>query len=200
MVKKSLWIIVIILAISIGLYPSIYFIIDRKFGLLNTKTEYILSNIFWNIAFYTHIIFGAISLLIGWIGFSEKIRANNLNIHKKIGKTYIVSVLLSSLAGIYIGFFATSGIVSSIGFISLGILWFYITLMAFIHIKNKKIVLHQKFMIYSYALCFAAVTLRIWMPLMIYICQDFDTGYKIASWLCWLPNIIIAYFIIKKQH
>ncbi len=200
MVKKSLWIIVIILAISIGLYPSIYFIIDRKFGLLNTKTEYILSNIFWNIAFYTHIIFGAISLLIGWIGFSEKIRANNLNIHKKIGKTYIVSVLLSSLAGIYIGFFATSGIVSSIGFISLGILWFYITLMAFIHIKKKKIVLHQKFMIYSYALCFAAVTLRIWMPLMIYIYQDFDTGYKIASWLCWLPNIIIAYFIIKKQH
>ena len=200
MIKKKLWIIVVILAICMGLYPSIYFIIDRKFGLLNTKTEFILTNLMWNIAFYIHIVFGAIALLIGWIGFSKKIRASHLSLHKKVGKVYVVSVLISSLASIYIGFFATSGIISSIGFICLGILWFYTTLLAFIHIKNKKITLHKKFMIYSYALCFAAVTLRIWMPIMVYITHDFDTGYKIASWLCWVPNLIAAYFLNKNDN
>jgi uncharacterized membrane protein len=198
MIKKVIWIIIVVLAISIGLYPSIYFIIDRNFGLLSTKTEFVLTNLLWNIAFYFHITFGAIALLIGWIGFSKSIRANNLNIHKITGKVYVVSVLLSALAGIYIAFYATSGIVASIGFISLGVLWFYTTLMAFMQIKNKNIVMHQKLMIYSYALCFAAVTLRVWMPIMIYVCNDFGTGYKIASWLCWIPNLIVAYFINKN--
>jgi hypothetical protein len=199
MTKKRLWIIAIVFAISIGLYPSLYFILDRKFALLSTKPDWILTNLFWNIAFYIHIVLGAVALLIGWIGFSVKIRARNIGLHKKMGKLYVISVLLSAIAGIYIAVFATGGIVTSVGFICLGILWFYTTLMAFIHIKNKNIVSHQKLMIYSYALCFAAVTLRLWMPLMIFMCQDFITGYIIAAWLCWVPNLIVAYFISKNK-
>ncbi len=197
MTKKHLWIIAIVFAITIGLYPIIYLFIDRKFGLLNTKTEAILTSVVWNIAFYCHIFFGAIALLIGWINFGKAYRAKHLSLHKRIGKVYVMSVLISALGSIYIGVFATGGIITSIGFISLGILWFYTTLMALIHVKNKRITLHQKLMIYSYALSFAAVTLRLWMPLMIFICQDFDAGYKIASWLCWIPNVIVAYYINK---
>lgn len=200
MSKKKIWIGMIALAICIGLYPSIYFIIDRKFGLLGTKPEWILTSLVWNIAFYIHIVLGAVALLIGWIGFSDKIRACNLGLHKKSGKLYVSSVLLSALAGIYIAVFATGGIATSIGFICLGILWFYTTLRAFIHIKNKNIVAHQKLMIYSYALCFSAVTLRLWMPLMIFICQDFITGYIISAWLCWIPNLLVAYFISKNKN
>lgn len=199
MSKKKIWIGMIALAICIGLYPSLYFILDRKFALLSTKSEWLLNNLFWNIAFYIHIVLGAVALLIGWIGFSDKIRANNLALHKKSGKLYVISVLLSAIASIYIAVFATGGIATSIGFICLGILWFYTTVMAFIHIKNKNIQSHQKFMIYSYALCFAAVTLRLWMPLMIFVCGDFITGYTIAAWLCWVPNLIAAYFISKNK-
>ena len=199
MSKNKIWIGMIALAICIGLYPSLYFILDRKFALLSTKSEWLLNNLFWNIAFYIHIGLGAVALLIGWIGFSDKIRANNLALHKKSGKLYVISVLLSAIASIYIAVFATGGIATSIGFICLGILWFYTTVMAFIHIKNKNIQSHQKFMIYSYALCFAAVTLRLWMPLMIFICGDFNTGYAIAAWLCWVPNLIAAYFISKNK-
>ena len=198
MTKKVLWILIVVLAITIGLYPSIYFFIDRKFGLLNSKSDELLANIFWNMSFYTHIIFGGIALLIGWTQFSARIRSNNLNIHKQIGKIYLIAVILSSIAGIYIGFFATGGLISSLGFISLGIIWFYTTLKAYLYIKHKQIEQHQRMMIYSYAACFAAVTLRLWLPLLTMLYGDFVKAYLIVAWLCWIPNMIVANIIAKK--
>ncbi len=198
MTRKVLWILMVVLAIVIGLYPSIYFIIDRKFGLLSSKSIELLTNTFWNIGFYTHILLGGLALLIGWTQFSSKIRDKNLTLHKRIGKLYIISVIFSSIAGICIGFFATGGVLSSLGFISLGIIWFSTTIMAFVHIKNKQIAKHQKMMVYSYAACFAAVTLRVWLPLLIIIFGDFITAYIIVAWLCWVPNLFVANLITKR--
>lgn len=198
MVKKGLWILFATFALLIGLYPMIYFLIDRKFGLLNSKSVELLSNTFWNIGFYTHIIFGGIALLIGWTQFSSKMRKRRMALHRKLGKVYVVAVLLSALAGIYIGFFATGGWISSAGFICLGIIWFYTTSKAYLHIKEGEVEKHQKMMIYSYAACFAAVTLRIWLPILIIIYGDFSKAYLVVAWLCWIPNLIVGYLITRK--
>jgi hypothetical protein len=197
--KKLLWVLFALLAIAIGLYPSVYFIIDRNFGLLGSKPDELLANILWNISFYIHIIFGGIALLIGWTQFSTKLRTKNVSMHRNTGKVYVTAAILSSLSGIGIGFFATGGIIPSVGFIGLGLTWFFTTLMAYIHIKNKRIDQHRNMMIYSYAACFAAITLRIWLPLLTNIFGDFITAYKIVAWLCWIPNIIIAYIIVRLR-
>jgi hypothetical protein len=198
MARKGLWILVVILAIVIGLYPSLYFFIDRKFGLLSTKSDDLLTNISWNIGFYTHIIFGGLALTIGWTQFNSNFRNRNLLWHRRIGMFYIVTVILSSLAGMYIGFFATGGFVSSLGFICLGVIWFSTTVKAYVNIKNRQIETHQKMMIYSYAACFAAVTLRIWLPLLTILFDNFVTAYTIVAWLCWVPNIFVAYQITRR--
>jgi uncharacterized membrane protein len=196
--QKILEKIFVVLAIVIGLYPAIYFLLDRKFGLLQTKSDELLSNIGWNISFYTHIILGGVALLIGWTQFSSKLRAKNIKLHRIIGKIYIGSVFLSSVSGIYIGFFATGGLWAAIGFISLAIIWFTSTLIAYLTIRKGKVAIHHKMMIYSYAACAAGITLRIWLPLLVLFTKDFITAYLITSWLCWVPNIFIAYLLIKK--
>jgi uncharacterized membrane protein len=198
MVKKGLWILFATFALLVGLYPMIYFLIDRKFGLLNSKSAELLSNTFWNIGFYTHIIFGGIALLVGWTQFSSKMRNRRMALHRKLGKVYVVAVLLSASAGIYIGFFATGGWISSAGFICLGIIWFYTTLKAYLHIKQGEIEKHQKMMVYSYAACFAAVTLRIWLPILTIIYGDFSKAYLVVAWLCWVPNLAVGYLITRK--
>jgi hypothetical protein len=109
MTKKILWILLVVFAIVIGLYPGIYFLTDRKFGLLSSKSAELLANTLWNIGFYTHIILGGIALLIGWTQFSSKIRIKNLRVHRRLGKVYVVSVMISSLAAICIGFFLQPG-------------------------------------------------------------------------------------------
>ncbi|WP_431134511.1 DUF2306 domain-containing protein [Psychroserpens mesophilus] len=200
MIKKIAFIIFAVLCISIGLYPLIYFIIDPTFGLLNSKSDLLLNDGLWNIGFYAHISLGGLALLIGWTQFNKTLRKNNINLHRNIGKVYIISVLLSGFSGLYIAYFATGGIVSTLGFSLLALIWIYTTIRAFLEIKNRSISKHQKFMIYSYAACFAAVTLRIWLPILTTIFQDFMTAYRIVSWLCWIPNMVVAAYIVKSQE
>ena len=195
-IKKISFFLFAFLAIAIGLYPLSYLVFGNN---LNSKSQELLASVFWNVSFYTHISLGGIALLVGWSQFSEKFRKKNIRLHRIIGKIYVVSVLLSALCGIYIGFFATGGIIPSVGFISLGIIWFYTTLKAFLEIKEGRVWEHEKMMIYSYAACFAAVTLRLEMPLLVMIFKDFIIAYQVVAWLCWIPNLMVAYFMILKK-
>ena len=200
MSKKIFKILIAVTAILVGLYPFIYFFIDRKFGLLQSKTDELLHNIFWNIGFYTHIILGGIALLFGWSQFGAKRRNKNLQLHRKVGKVYVIAALLSALAGIYISLFATGGIIATLGFMCLGIIWFYTTLLAYQTIKKGNTTKHQKLMIYSYAACFSAVTLRIYLPLLTIGLHDFTKAYLIVAWLCWVPNIVVAYYLVRQVN
>lgn len=189
-----------ILCVLIGLYPISYFVFQREFGLLSTKSPDLLSDLIWNIGFYGHIIFGGIALLVGWLQFNKPFRTKNINAHRTIGKIYVFSAIISGLCAIYIATHATGGIVTSLGFMGLGVIWLYSTISGFLAIKRKDISAHNRMMVYSYAACFSAVTLRIWMPIVIPIMGDFISGYKTVAWLSWVPNIIVAFFINTKKH
>ena len=196
--KKTLFVLFAIFCILIGLYPSIYFIIEGKFGFLLTKPNELLQNLFWKIGFYTHIIFGGLALLIGWIQFVPKWRDKNLNLHRTLGKLYVIFVFLSSLASLSIVSNATGGLIPALGFGFLGVIWFLITLFAFITIRKGNVLKHQKLMIFSYAACFSAVTLRLYMPILMLIFHDFIKAYTIVAWLCWIPNLIFAFISTKN--
>jgi len=197
--NKVAWFVFVVLAMAVGLYPLLYLLIDREFGLLASKDETLLVNVFWNIGFYGHIFFGGLALLVGWVQFSKKMRNANLKRHRNIGKIYVIAALVSGVCGIYIGFYATGGLISSLGFISLGLIWLFTTSKAYLAVRKGDLSLHQGLMIYSYAACFAAVTLRIWLPLLSLVFGDFVIAYRIVAWLCWVPNIIFAYFWVRRK-
>mgnify|MGYP002795122675 CR=1 FL=1 len=198
--RKLTWWIFGLLCTVIGLYPSLYFIIDRNFGLLQSKPEALLINPIWNTAFYTHIILGGLALLIGWTQFPKAFRDRNRKLHKKIGMAYVTFAFFSSLAGIYIGLFATGGMVSILGFVSLGIIWLITTMMGWFTAKKHDFEAHENWMIYSYAACFAAVMLRIWLPILITLHQgEFIPAYHIVAWLCWVPNMLVAFWIVRRR-
>jgi hypothetical protein len=197
--NRFAWIVFGLMATSIGLYPLIYFVIDRKFGLLASKSEILLHSILWNTGFYGHILFGGLALFIGWIQFNKRFRNSSLRRHRIIGKTYVIAVTVSGFCGIFIGFYATGGVITSLGFISLGLLWLFTTYKAFLAARNLDFELHKGYMIYSYALCFAAVTLRIWLPTLTFFIGDFTIAYRIVSWLCWVPNLIFAFFWVRRK-
>ncbi len=200
MTKKILWIVIVILAIMIGCYPSIYFIIDRKFGLLSSKDNSILDSLLWNSAFYIHIILGGVALLVGWVQFSAKLRKRYLHIHRITGKIYVICVILSAVTGLYIAYYATGGVIAKAGFMGLSIVWFYTTLQGYLTVIKGKISAHQEWMIYSYAACLAAVTLRIWLPLLVIMLHGFIAGYQVVAWLCWVPNLIVAFLIVRQKR
>ena len=187
-------------AIFIGLYPLRFIGLPYEQSLLGSKSETLLNSSIYLAAFYTHIFLGGLALLTGFSQFYKRLRIKRLALHRILGKIYIGAVLLSGFAGLGIAFFATGGIIPALGFGGLAILWLYTTSNAYTSIKKLDIDAHQRWMIRSYALCFAAVTLRLYLPLFTELMHmEFIPAYKIIAWLCWVPNILIAeFFIVRK--
>lgn len=159
------WALFAILAIGVGLYPILYLIVQARMGFLQSKPDELLESNLWYGAFYQHIFFGGIALLIGWSQFSTRIRTYYLNTHRMLGKVYVIVCLLSGSAALYLAYHATGGIISSLGFGMLGTFWLITTMKAYLFIRNRQINEHQAWMIRSYALTWAAVMLRIYLPL-----------------------------------
>jgi len=203
--NTSFWVLVVFLAITIGLYPLIF--IDAEFinadpndGLLGYKTKELLADPIWSTAFYTHISLGGFSLLIGWSLFLKKFRTKKLHLHRLIGKIYVIAVLLSSITGLYIAYHATGGIYAKLGFAGMSISWFTCTYIAYKAIRNKKIQLHERWMIRSYAVTFTGVTFRLWMPFLVIALQlEFLEAYPIDAWVSWIANLFVAQLIIRKR-
>ena len=192
-------VIVAIFAILIGLYPAAYFLADMTQGLMSTKAAELLDYPVWNIAFKLHIAFGGLALLIGWLQFSHKLRLAKPQLHRNIGKAYVLSVLLSGVSGFYIAWFATGGLVAALGFATLAAYWVFATINALLSIRKGRLECHRNWMFRSYALTFAAVTLRIWLPLLDFgMGMEFIDAYIIVAWLCWVPNVIFSEFYIRK--
>jgi hypothetical protein len=188
-----------VLATFIGLYPLFYFF-QSNFGLLGNKDSAVLASAVWSSAFYMHISTGGLALLFGWVQFNERIRISVPAMHRNLGKLYMLLALCSSLSGAYLALHANGGIIAATGFLCLAIVWFTSTFLGYTSIVKGRVTQHQKFMIFSYASCFAAVTLRLWLPLLIVIYGDFIKAYVLVAWLCWLPNMFVAYMLTRNMN
>ena len=60
-------------------------------------------------------------------------------------------------------------------------------------------VAHRKWMIRSFALTFAAVTLRLYLPIAQLLPIEFDNAYRVISFLCWVPNLIVAEAYLRRK-
>jgi len=146
-----------------------------------------------------HIIASMLAILIGPFQFLPGIRKGRLlKIHRWLGRTYLLGILFGGLSGLYMAQFAHGGIISEVGFGVLASLWLYSGYRAYKHIRNKDLEAHRQWMIRNYALTFAAVMLRIYVPLSEAVGIDFLAAYRAISWLAWVPNLLVAQWIISR--
>ena len=149
----------------------------------------------------THILASMLAILIGPFQYLPGIRKGRwLKVHRWLGRTYLLSVLFGGLSGLYMAQFAHGGIITELGFGALAVLWLYSGYRAYRHIRNKELEAHRQWMIRNYALTFAGVMLRVWAPLSVGMGADFTTTYIIIGWACWVPNLIVAEWIIRRTR
>jgi uncharacterized membrane protein len=148
-----------------------------------------------------HIAGGIGALLAGPWQFSQKLRARALNLHRWLGRFYLLEVALGSIAGFAMALVSEEGLPTHLGFGVLAVLWFFTGLQAYRKILRGDIESHRQWMIRNFALTLAAVTLRNWLPLMLFALHwPFARAYIIVSWLCWVPNLLVAEWIIVRQR
>ena len=168
-------------------------------GILGLKTTQLLQNNWYINSFYIHVYLGGMALATGWLGFLPKIRARYPLIHKISGRIYVLCFLITAITSIPAGLYAQGGWFSKTGFVSVALLSIITTSSGFMAIINKNVKSHRKWMAYSYACCFAAVSLRLWIPILYLIIQDRVLVYNFVAWFSWLPNLLFVRLFIAKN-
>lgn len=189
---------VILLAAFIAVYAFTYLSFAET-GFLANKQPNVRASVLWQAAFYLHVAFGGVALLIGGFQFVEPLRCRFLSLHRRFGKIYVVSVFVSAAAGFAIALFAEAGPIAKTGFALLAAAWLYTNYKAFSEIKRGNVLEHRAWMIRCYCLTFAAVTLRFILPFeLLVLGMDFPTAYRIVAWACWVPNLLFAELLVSR--
>jgi uncharacterized membrane protein len=145
-----------------------------------------------------HITGMMVALLAGPLQFLRRLRERHFGFHRLLGKLYLAGALVGGLGGLYLAPFSASDTVSDIGFALLALGLLLTTTVAFVRIRAGRVQSHREWTTRSYALVFAAVTLRLYLPLLERAFGEYD-GYAIVAWACWLPNLAFAEWLIRSR-
>jgi len=152
---------------------------------------------FW---FVLHVSAGPIALMLAPFQMSAKFRSRNLARHRMLGRIYGLLILVSGVSALVIAFNAMGGLPTRTAFALLAVFWLGTTARAIVHARAGRIPLHREWMIRSVALTFAGVTLRLWLAAGAVAGLPFDTVvYPSSAWLCWVPNLLVAEWIIRRS-
>ena len=160
-------------------------------------------------ALYVHIAGGAVALILGALQFWRGLRERLPRVHRWIGRVYLAGVAVGGVGGLIIAPSSPAGYVGFFGFAALGVLWLVTGWRAYRAIRRRDVPSHQAWMIRNYALTYAAVMLRVWLPLLLLaplvlgqpweFDSAFANAYAAVPFLCWLPNLVFAEWLIRRR-
>ncbi|WP_216898259.1 DUF2306 domain-containing protein [Nocardia alni] len=157
------------------------------------------------IVFYFHIVFAGLALILGPWQFSKRIRMRHIAVHRTIGKAYLVAVGVGGTAALIMSPFDSVGISGFFGFGTLALLWMWTAHRAYRAVRTSDIASHQAWMIRCFALTYAAVTLRLELGALVLVQLPFThadiltNAYAPLPYICWLPNLVVAEFMIRRR-
>lgn len=143
-----------------------------------------------------HAGLGAIALVIGPFQFLPALRRTHTTLHRMVGTVYVLCCLISGSAGLVLAFGSSAGPLATLGFGLVGVFWIITTGAGAWTVATGQFAAHRRWMIRSYALTFAAVTLRLYLPIGLIQGWDFQTWFIATSFLSWVPNLIVAEFYL----
>jgi len=141
---------------------------------------------YWLIA---HAVVSSMAVLVGPCQFLSVLRRRSPKTHRLMGQVYCGAVAAGWVTSLPIAALAQTGGVASAGFLALGAGWIFTTAAAYLRARRRQLNAHREWMIRSYALTAAAITLRSYLPLMLVAGVPLAMSYPLVAWVCWMPNL-----------
>jgi len=176
-----------LLALAVGLFSLRYLLPEIPVAAPN-----VMANPFAPFALPIHAGLGATALIVGPLQFIRRTDGRRAPWHRVTGGIYMACCLGSAPAGLLLALGATTGPISTVGFGLLAIVWVWTTAMGLRAVLAGRYTAHGRWMVRSFALTFAAVTLRLYMPLGAVLPVNGEDAYRAIAFLCWVPNLVAA--------
>lgn len=139
-----------------------------------------------------HVAGAVVALALGSFQFLPGLRRGASPPHRWIGRGYVVGCLVGGGAGLILAPGSSAGPVAAWGFGLLAVIWIAVNLLGWRAAVQGRFMEHRRWMIRSWALTLAAVTLRLYLPTVVALDLPFLPWYRAIAWLCWVPNLLAA--------
>ncbi len=148
-----------------------------------------------------HITAGMVALLIGPLQFSKRLRQRHLQLHRVLGRVYLIAVLCGSLAAMRMAVTTTFGLPWGFSLFCMALAWITCASMAFYAVKQRQIPVHQQWMVRTYVVTFGFVTFR--------LLNDYGPTSQIKPeaersdvivWACWVLPLLAAEVIMQLRR
>lgn len=147
-----------------------------------------------------HVVPGAVALAVGALLFVARAFSAPGAFHRLAGALYVLSVICAGVAALGLAITAYGGVSNVVGFTLLAMLWMLTTFLAVYRASLGDFEGHHLWMVRSYALTFAAVTLRLETGLLVAAGLSFDDAYLVVPWSSWSLNLVFAEWILLKKR
>lgn len=141
---------------------------------------------------FVHAGAASTALLVGPFQFVTRLRARFPKAHRWTGRVYVVACLFGAVSGLFLAAGTNAGPIAQAGFGMLGVCWFVANVQAWRMAMAGRFAEHRRWMVRSFAMTFAAVTLRLYLPIAPIMGYAFMPAYIAISWLAWVPNLLVA--------
>lgn len=190
--RAGLWGVTALLCAGLALFSY------RYLPAIGPRSPQILENLFARPWLDLHIAGAATALLVGPLNLLAPIRRRAPGVHRWIGRTYVIACVVGGAGGLVIAFGSFAGPIATAGFASLAICWLVTNVQGWRSARARRFADHRSWMIRSFALTFAAVTLRLYLPFIPLFHASFVEGYRVISFLAWVPNMIAAELYLRR--
>jgi uncharacterized membrane protein len=185
------WSLAALLSIGIALFSYRYVVGIGPLG------DNVLANLFSRPWLALHALGGATALLVGAFQLLPALRRRRA-LHRWLGRIYAPACILGGVAGFVLAFGTTAGPIAGVGFGLLAPIWIYTTVQGWRTARARDFDAHRRWMIRSFALTFAAVTLRLYLPLGMIAGLTFEQIYVATAWISWIPNLLVVELWMRR--
>jgi uncharacterized membrane protein len=167
-----------------------YFPPDFASDFLRGRERYFLD--FYQWAFYTHILSGPVSLILGLILIAERSRAYFPRWHRYLGRVQAACVLLLvAPSGLWMAFHAAAGPIAAAGLATLAIAAATCILLGVKAAICGRFADHRRWMWRGYLLLCSAVVLRLFGGLATVAGVTAPWFDPVANWMSWLTPLAV---------
>jgi uncharacterized membrane protein len=199
-------------AVAIAVFAPLPYLTDSLANLAdgqNVAANYADRPLWAQVAFYVHILGGGTALLLSPLQFAARLRRRAPRVHRATGRIVLLSIGLAGTAGLLLAPMSLAGAAGTVGFGALAALWLGFAVAAFRAIRRGDVAAHRRWVVRTFARTYAAVTLRLWLALLIAgqilllgVDGDaaFTRAYVIVPVLSWVPNLIVAELLLRRNR
>lgn len=180
----------------------LYYTWTRGFVYLNFSRE-VYTDYFWHRATWllVHVIGGLLATLTGPVQFIPALRAKYPAWHRNLGKVYLASIFISTLASFYLAYTAQVSVAYTAGLGMLGIVWSVTSGMAYLAIRSRNLLMHKEWMIKSYVLTVAFVNFRVFEDLLAALgVSTFSDRKILMAWACWAVPFFVTEVVLQFRR